>query len=176
LLNVSYLPTSGDGSLQKGYLNHLQWIEDEKNLTLNQFFRFEDTNSLGAKREVGMQGQWVLFSRTDDWRLMSGGSQGYVVVWNHRIGKYLYKLRVASDNGANDGGIGKKTDSLGSLGRNSSSSLASLNGGRMGSVASFAKKDKTVTDTRALTGLAFDDSYIIAAGMNGGIFVWEPNM
>jgi hypothetical protein len=165
LVQVNPLPTSSE-SLHKGYMNHFLWAQDESNWNSNQYFRFEDTNTPEAKREMGMQGQWVLFSKTDDWRLMSGGSQGYVVVWNHKIGKYLYKLRVLSDTGTNDLGVARKGDSFGSM-----HGLTH----RVGSLASFAKKDATA-DTRALTALAFDDSYIIAAGMNGSIFLWEPNM
>jgi hypothetical protein len=169
LANVHSPPPSSD-TLYKAYMDHLKWAEDESNFNLNQFFQFEGTNPAVGKKETGMQGQWILFSKADDWRLMGGGSQGYVVIWNHRIGKYLYKLRVLSDTGNDQITIRKSEASKQDI----NSSGLTLNH-RVGSLISFAKKDKSSSDTRAITSVAFDDSFVIAAGMNGSIFIWEPN-
>jgi hypothetical protein len=160
-------PPKRENSL-KNFNSHVAWITNPDNLKLSQLFRFQDINTrTTVNKSEGMVGQWVLFSQSDDWRLMSGGSLGYVVVWNHKIGKYLYKLRVASDS-LNIKAPGAKL---------SFENIGGALSNRVGSLASFGKKDKQgLGETRALTGLAFDDSYIIAAGMSGAVFVWEATI
>jgi WD40 repeat protein len=111
------------------YHNLVGWIRDENSLTYSKRFVFNNNAKKGDKKDK-IQGKWVLCGKCDDWRLMVGGSFGYIAVWNHRTGKYLYQL----------------------------------NAGAM----------STSSTTRALTSIAFNDSYIVASSMSGNIYVWGP--
>lgn len=141
------------------YSTHLEWANSRTSMRLKCMFRFQDCeeeNDGTGPETKGMLGQWSLCAKSDEWRMMSGGSQGYLAVWNHRIGKFLYKLKTLEER----------------PGVTSTNTLATS---EVGSMAAFAKKSKG-GKVRALTGLAFDDSYIVAGGMDGKVHVWEPSI
>lgn len=83
---------------------------------------------------------------------MSGGTQGYLTVYNHRIGKFIYRLQPEYS-------LTKSEDPL-----------------KSGSCTAIASKMHNANHnaSKTLTSLNFDDSYIVAVGMEGKVHVWEP--
>jgi hypothetical protein len=217
-----------------------EWANDESTFTLNSKFDLNDQGNAVTINKV----YWTLCARTDDWRLMSGGSQGYLSVWNHRIHKYLYKLtphyeydgtlpgstRQASAISVGRRGLVIDDGSLQTVYHYKGGSTRSIirkdvpsdenyapskdnfqlavnsrdmqptplkNGSRLlniklersqyeddstalpssniGSIMSFGKREKLGIEARSITALAFNDSNIVAASMNGTIHIWEPN-
>lgn len=82
---------------------------------------------------------------------MSGGSGGYLTVYNHRIGKFIYKLKTQEDL------------------------VVKVDNARPGSFAAMRSKYRSEV-TLTLTSMSFDDHYIVSVGTDGKVHVWEPNM
>ncbi|KAI8916890.1 WD40-repeat-containing domain protein [Entophlyctis helioformis] len=148
------------------------------------------------------QGKWGLCAHVDEWRLMSGGTEGRCAVWNHRTGQLIYTLKgntidhvdglgavaVEAQRDENSDETGSTTYRLGAprgsmTGRTSASVLGSLTGSILAATSAFpgsaaaaaanaAKQDDQEAD-RAITGVAFDDSCIVAGGMDGYIKIWQ---
>ncbi|KAJ3312458.1 hypothetical protein HDV04_003058 [Boothiomyces sp. JEL0838] len=152
LFNVTPLPLS-EPALYKSYENLLKWAQTKSTFTENGLYRYQ---SKSIHKHGGMHGKWSLCAKSDAWRLMNGGSQGFVGVWNHRTRRFLYKLKTVDEPEYEEKPL-------------------KLHKEVTGSMASFAKKDKK-DSARALTGLAFDDSYIIASSMDGVIYIWQPHI
>jgi hypothetical protein len=80
------------------------------------------------------------------------------MLWNHQVGRLLYELKGKTiDNGG-----GAKVLALGEYvgAKAIDPSLESL-------------KDSATKANRAITGVAFDDHFIVAGGMDGVIRIWE---
>lgn len=97
-----------------------------------------------------------LCSKSDEWRLLTGGSQGYISVFNHRIGKFIYKLEPVTSFDSDH------------------SSIASV-ALRKGSFQDMLRSNKTTgmirselrqgSGSHTFTALDFDDSFIVGCGM-----------
>ncbi|KAJ3272333.1 hypothetical protein HDV01_005767 [Terramyces sp. JEL0728] len=154
LFSVTPLPMP-DTVLYKSYEKLLKWAQTKSTFTENGVYRYQ--SKYNKQKHGGMHGKWSLCAKSDAWRLMNGGSQGFVGVWNHRTRRFLYKLKTVDEPEYEEKPAKKLTKEV------------------TGSLASFAKKEKK-DSARALTGLAFDDSYIIASSMDGVIYVWQPHI
>ncbi|KAJ3301871.1 hypothetical protein HDV03_000280 [Kappamyces sp. JEL0829] len=167
LNEVLSLPTR-DSNILQDYTNHLKWATNPSTFRQHPVYNMRETvRNLDNK---GMMGKWSLCCKSDEWRLMSGGSQGYLIVYNHRIGKYIYKLKTEHhQTAAERTGLGK------GLLHHSASHLTKSERIRIGSFQEMAQKLKSDSSTRTLTGLAFDDSHICAVGTDGRVHVWEPH-
>ncbi|KAJ2988355.1 hypothetical protein HDV02_005633, partial [Globomyces sp. JEL0801] len=150
-------PPKIETKIPKIYESLLQWANQPGSFSRIGIYQYQPREADSNNSNKGMNGRWSLCAKNDAWRLMNGGSQGFVAVWNHRTGKFLYKLNSRDDI----------KPILKDISIESKQNIGSLN--------SFAKKDNKLDSIRALTGLSFDDSYIVASGMDGFIYIWEPN-
>ena len=83
------------------------------------------------------------------------------MLWNHHNQKVLYSLK----GNTIDNGNGPATLTVGQYATSKAFDLA---------IDSL--KDIGTKDDRAITGVAFDDNYIVAGGMDGVIRVWEASV
>lgn len=138
------------------------WIQEEDTISFASRYKIEP---LGEKKKN--TDTWALSAYSDTWRLMVGGSEGVRIIsinkklcmlWNHQIGKLLYELKGETINN----GSGRKRLAIGEyIGVKAlDPSLDSL-------------KDSGAKNERAITGVSFDDHYIVAGGMDGIIRIWE---
>lgn len=81
------------------------------------------------------------------------------MLWNHQNGKVLYELK---GNKINDG-TGPKSLEIAEY-----TSEKTID-------PSFESIARSQTD-RAITGVAFDNKYIVAGGMDGLIRIWEASV
>jgi WD40 repeat protein len=88
--------------------------------------------------------QWILSLKMDSWRIICGRKDGKVIIWNHHTQKQLAELYAETEAEI------LHKDKKGSKSRNQVQPL------------------KT-----AITGIGFDDKYVVASGMDGEIKVWE---
>ncbi|KAI9205808.1 WD40-repeat-containing domain protein [Polychytrium aggregatum] len=110
-----------------------------------------------AKIKSQKLNSWALCVQMDEWRLMSGGSGGRCSVWNYRTGRQIYVLKGnIIDNG--DGPIQCETKEI------------------LPEEALDFAGDGNTEEGKTITGVAFDDRYIVAGGMDGMVRIWEAKV
>ena len=156
-------------TINKAYEALKQWASTSNTLRLNKQFHLtygkpqEDLKIASLPR-----GQWSLCGKLDEWRLMGGGSEGRCAVWNHRTGKLIYTLK---------GHTIEKAGGLCEVEVDNSFEVAQPDSSKEQPKVStvFRKTIREGDNNRAITGVSFDDSFIVAGGMDGLIKVWEAS-
>lgn len=107
----------------------------------------------------------------DRWRLIGGGSEGRLVIWNHTTGKEVYAL----DEWTNETSSQKR--------KQADEEKEVENVTEMKDEEEKDKEKETGSDDdgddskechgKAITGIAFDDSYIVAGGTDGKLRIWD---
>ena len=125
-----------------------------------------ETVFVSKKTEVAqMTSVWTLSVAMDEWRLMSGSSEGVVKIWNHRTGKHIYTLE---DNMVESRGV-LRTLSYDDF------ELPRCLGGEDDDdfIDNAGKVEKEIDTSRAVTSVKFDDRFIVAGAMDGYVRIWE---
>jgi hypothetical protein len=80
------------------------------------------------------------------------------MLWNHQVGKLLYELKGKT---INNGTAAKEL------------AVGEYVGAKATDPSFESLKDSATKPNRAITGVAFDDHFIVAGGMDGVIRIWE---
>jgi WD40 repeat protein len=141
------------------YQNLRTWAGKKDSFLLDHEYMLVNTANRPKDSAVG---SWALCVHADAWRLMAGGSEGRCILWNHQSKRMLYSLRGSLiDSG--DGPFNVVVDNA--------------YGSKKGADSIDTKDPSAHSEgDRAITGVAFDDHFIVAGSMDGIIRVWEANV
>ncbi|KAJ3337652.1 hypothetical protein HDU93_000730 [Gonapodya sp. JEL0774] len=117
-------------------------------------------------RAVHGMSTWALTVSADEWRLMAGGSEGTVKIWNHRLGTEIYSLSLTPAKPSTPHPT-PQPPSGGSFPSGDSLEQEPPDGDGTSAAENAAPK--------AVTGVAFDDGYIVVAGTDGIVRIWQTD-
>ena len=104
---------------------------------------------------------------------MTGGSQGFISVFNHRIGKFIYKLEpvVIDSNNSSNSSIAVRVGSFQDMLRISKTSAGPIRSDIKAGNGSLLVTARNGSHT--ITALDFNDSYIVGCGMVCNFFIYS---